>query len=289
MTGKIVKVRPAMTTEFDDVAAFCAGRGKDAKTREIKRRRRHWLQEMAPHGLKVILAIEPRPPRFIDFGGERVSRDELTLLADGLVVGLLEYVPIEETLYPVEGRGYLFVDCLWVMRPYVGRGIGRALMDGVIRHARGNDSGVATVAWRGAVPADDWSYMPAAFFRSFGFDAVDEEGDRVLMAVSYGARGKPALVPPRPFEYDGVTFLCHPSCPASLWAAETVRGIPGRVEAGNVKIVEVEGREGSRRFGALFGVCVEGRVTVNRLAFASDVEDGLKRRESDRSTNGADP
>jgi GNAT superfamily N-acetyltransferase len=289
LTGKIVKVRAAMTTEFDDVAAFCAGRGKDAKTREIKRRRRHWLQEMAPRGLKVILAIEPRPPRAIDFGGERVSRDELTLLADGLVVGLLEYVPIEETLYPVEGRGYLFVDCLWVMRPYVGRGVGRALMDGVIRHARGNDSGVATVAWRGADPAHDWSYMPAAFFRSFGFDAVDEEGDRVLMAVSYGARGKPALVPLRPFEYDGVTFLCHPSCPASLWAAETVRGIPGRVEAGNVKIVEVEDREDSRRYGALFGVCVEGRVTVNRLAFANDVEDGLKRRESDRSTDGAGP
>jgi GNAT superfamily N-acetyltransferase len=289
LTGKIVKVRPAMPTEVDDVAAFCAGRGKDAKTREIKRRRRHWLQEMAPRGLKVILAIEPRPPRFIDFGDERVSRDELTLLADGLVVGLLEYVPIEETLYPVEGKGYLFVDCLWVMRPYVGRGVGRALMDGVIRHARGNDSGIATVAWRGADPADDWPYMPAAFFSSFGFEAVDEEGDRVLMAVSYGARGKPALVAPRPLEYDGVTFLCHPSCPASLWAAETVRGIPDRVEAGKVEIVEVEGREGSRRYGALFGVCVGGRVAVNRLAFASDVEDGLKRRESDRSTDGADP
>jgi GNAT superfamily N-acetyltransferase len=268
-----------MPTEFDDVAAFCAGRGKDAKTREIKRRRRHWLQEMAPRGLTVLLAIETRPPRSIDFAGERVNRDELTLLADGLAVGLLECVPIEETLYPVEGHGYLFVDCLWVLPPYVGRGVGGALMEGVIRRARSGGSGVAAVAWRGADPADDWSYMPTAFFRSFGFEAVDDEGDRVLMAVSYGAREKPALVPPRLCEEDGVTILCHPSCPASLWAAEEIRGIAGGVGAGKVNIVEVEGREGSRRCGALFGLCVEGRVAINRLTFASDVQDEIKRRK----------
>jgi len=108
-------VRRAAPAEFDEVAAFCAGRGRDAKTREIKRRRRYWLEEMAPRGLTVLLALDPKPPRFLEFDGERVNSDELTLFADGLAVGLLEYVPIEETLYPVEGRGSLFVDCLWVI------------------------------------------------------------------------------------------------------------------------------------------------------------------------------
>jgi GNAT superfamily N-acetyltransferase len=276
LTGKIVKVRSAMATEFDDVAAFCAGRGTDGKAREIRRRRRYWLQEMAPRGLTVLLAVDPRPPRFVDFGGERVSRDELTVLIDGLVVGILEYVPIEETLYPVEGRGYLFVDCLWVMPPYVNRGVGRALMDGVVRRARGSGSGVVTVAWRGANPANDWPYMPAAFFRSFGFDAVEEEGD---------TREPPTLVPSSAREEEGITFLCGPSCPASLWAAEEVREISGEGEAARVKIVEVEGKESSHRVGALFGVCTGGRVVVNRLAFESDVEVELNRRESDRSTD----
>jgi GNAT superfamily N-acetyltransferase len=273
-----------MPAEFDEVAAFCAGRGKDRKTREIKRRRRYWLQEMAPRGLKILLAVDPRPPRFVDLDGERIGRDELTLLADGLVVASLEYVPIEETLYPVEGSEYLFLDCLWVTPPYAGRGVGRALMNALVREARARGTGAATIAWRGAQPAEGWSYMPASFFRTFGFAVADEDGDRVLMAVSYGARGKPSFSAPEPLPYEGVVFLCHPSCPASLWAAEELaREATTLGEARDVKFVEVEGREGARRCGALFGVGVDGRVVVNRLAFPGDVAVATKRGAGDRS------
>jgi ribosomal protein S18 acetylase RimI-like enzyme len=276
----VLRVRRAQPTEFDDIAAFCAGRGKDPTTRAIKRRRRQWLQEMESRGLKILVALESGRRRHIDFGGERVSRDELTLLADGLVVGILEYLPIEETLYPVEGRGYFFVDCIWVLPPFTGSGVGRALMEGVIRSARQAEGGVATVAWRGANPADDWPYMPEGFFRRFGFEAVEEDGNRVLMAVSYGLRERPHFAPVPRLEDESVTFLCHPSCPASMWAAEEVREIAAQAE--ETKIVEVEGRKGARRYGALFGVCAGGRVAVNRLASADDLTAELERRRRDR-------
>ncbi len=280
MRTRITKVRRAAPAEFDEVAAFCAGRGRDAKTREIKRRRRYWLEEMAPRGLTVLLALDPKPPRFLDFDGERVSCDELTLFADGLAVGLLEYVPIHETLYPVEGRDYLFVDCLWVIPPYRRRGAARALTEGVIREARARNAGVATIAWRGKGPSEKPSFMPATFFRSFGFDAVDEDGDRVLMAITYGSAEKPSFLKAESSEGEGVEFLCHRSCPASLWAAaELAREAAEAGKADAVRMVEAEGRKGVRRYGALFGVRVDGRVVVNRLASRGDVARVLEKGE----------
>lgn len=275
-----------MPTEWDEVAAFCAGRGKDPKTREIKRRRRHWLEEAAPGGLTVLLALDPAPPREVDYDGERVRPEELTLLADGLVVGLLEYVPVERALYPVEGERCWFVDCLWVIPPYLGRGVGTALMREVIRRARAQNVGVAVLGWRGERPAPDWAYMPAAFFRSFGFDVVAEDGERVLMAVDFDGGGAVRLVVAPPRETEGVEFLCHPSCPASLWGAEQLRG--GEPLGGDVPvtIVEVADGEEARRYGAPFGVCRDGRLVVKRFAFRGDVERVVRKGNEHRATDG---
>jgi hypothetical protein len=105
--------------------------------------------------------------------------------------------------------------------------------------------------------------MPAPFFRTFGFDVVDEDGDRVLMAVNYGAAAPPRLAKPAAAEGSGIELLCHPSCPASLWAA-------AEAPAG-VAVVEVEGAEAARRCGVLFGLRVDGRLVLNRLALPADL------------------
>ncbi len=284
MPAKRVKVRAAAPVEFGEVAAFCAGREHDDATREIRRRRERWLADAAAGGLGILVALDGDAPPFLTSGAERLARDELTSLVDGLVVGLLQYSFIEETLHPVTGEGYLVLDCLWVLPPYLGCGVGRALMNGVIREARAQRAGVAVVAYRGASPFPTWAHMPEAFFRRFGFEAVAAEADRVLMAVNYGAAGKPAFVPAAARAASGTEYLCHPCCPASLWgAAEVKRQIAERGLA-RVSTREVASRDEVRSLGALWGVCQDGRVVVNRLAFWRDVARVLGLKEEDGVT-----
>jgi GNAT superfamily N-acetyltransferase len=284
LTGKPIRIRAAALGELDEVAAFCAGRDHDPVTRDIKRRRRQWLEEMAGHGLGLVIAVDPTPPAVVTWGNEKVAREELTLLADGLVVGLLQYAPVEVTWYPVDGDGYLFVECLWVEPGYTGRGVGRGLLTAVIREARRVESGVAVIAWRGASPAASWAYMPATFFRNNGFEIVAADGDRVLMAVSYGAKTKPRLLPAAEVPETGWTLLSHPGCPASRWAvleAEQAAAASGAALA----VAAARTRAEARARGALFGVCRDGKVVLNRLASAEEIKKALGLGGDDSSTD----
>lgn len=142
--------------------------------------RKRWLHDMAGKGLWVAVA----------FG------------ADGEKQGLAECVPIEWAAEPVSGDGSLFINCLWVLPRYWRTGVGRALMEYVIARAANDGSGrgaggVTVLAYE----KDRWfgyfSYMPAGFFRRFGFSEVDRDGSRVLLYLDLGGAHSPSLLRPR--------------------------------------------------------------------------------------------
>lgn len=284
MTEKAIKVRRAVFSELDELAAFCAGREYDPTTRDLKRGRRQWLEAMMGRGLKLLVAIDPTPPAVVEVGDERIAREELSLLADGLVVGILEYAAAEISWYPIDGDGYLCVDCLWVIPGYTGRGIGRALLNGVIREARRMESGVAVIAWRGPNPVSTWAYMPAPFFRASGFEVVDEDGDRVLMAVSYGLKTRPRLRAVTCESSLPWALYCSSCCPASRWAA--LEAEKAAAEAGReLEVVTVKTREEIQARGFIYGLGHSGTLLLNRLVFRADLVKAFGSGEDDSATD----
>ncbi len=211
---------------------------------------RRWLTEMAAHGLWLAVAAGPR-------GGKR---------------GLIECAPIRFAPDPVAGRGSLFINCLWVVPSAWGKGEARALVEHAVGRAK-REGGLTVLAYEG----DKWwgyfPYMPADFFRRFGFREVDRDGSRVLLHLDLGGGEEPRLfeVRERPAPLEGgrtdgravVEVLCNRHCP---WSGLMVDGIRRGVgNRGEVRVVETEGRAVAEEYGLTRGVCVNGRPVLRRL------------------------
>ena len=213
-----------------------------------------WLQRMAPSGLWVAVAF----------------------LSDGQKAGLIECVPIRRAAEPVEGGGGMFINCLWVLRQFSRQGAGSALLQYALDKA-GPDCGVSVLAYEGDRWFGYFSYMPARFFRRFGFVEVDRDGSRVLLHRGPGRKPIPRLMTPRlrtPAPSQAglpvVEVLTNSQCPWAGWMSHGViqglRRLP--VE---VRVVSTDNPDVVREYGLTRGVCVNGYPLVRRLASGREV------------------
>lgn len=255
-------------------------------------RRRAWLLRMADRGLRVAVAV-----------GD-----------DGEKRGLVEYVPIEWAAEPVRGHGSLFVNCLWVLPRYWKTGVGGALLEHVIalaRHASprapsttaptglpvppSNTAGVTLLGyerdrWFGYFP-----FMPAAFFKRWGFSEVDRDGTRVLLHLGVGGdwggrrpypdaqapSRAPSLMraPTRNVETGArhlVEVLFSSQCPWSGWMIDGVVRTLRHPEV-EVRLVNTDERGVVEEYGLTRGVCLDGRPLIKRLASGREVARAVAR------------
>lgn len=117
-----------------------------------------WLEKMRDKGLRVKLALDDK----------------------GVVGGMIQYVPIEESL--VDGQGLYFVLCIWVHGHRQGRGnfqkrgMGTALLEAAEKDARElGAKGMA--AWGMALPV----FMRASWFKKHGYRKADSESMQILL------------------------------------------------------------------------------------------------------------
>lgn len=281
--------------------------------------RKAWLQRMVDRGLRVAIAL-----------GE-----------EGEKQGLMEYVPIEWAAEPVNGEGCLFINCLWVLPRYWKTGVARALMEHVIARARDTldpppsppssslplpSSSPSSSPQSSPSPSapssphpyggitllgyerDKWfgyfPYMPARFFKRWGFSEVDRDGSRVLLHLDLGGTGRPSVRPdpgiggpsvrpdpggarrpslirPRtrrvvPATRHVVEVLHSSQCPWSGWMIDGAVRALGQFDV-EVRLVNTDERAVVQEYGLTRGVCVDGQPLIKRLASGREVARAVER------------
>ncbi len=174
-------------------------------------------------------------------------------------VGHIELIPIEHAPRPVEGLGWLVVDCIKVDPIARGKGIGRGLIEAAQEYAQGQGRGLAVLARR------QGPFMPAAFFQHMGFTVLESRDGEVLLAKELAAGGPLRLLPLRfqPRREPGrvtLDFVHCPQCPYSGWALMEVQKQIARWQAPvQLRVHQTDDRRAVAELGLAQGVFVNGR------------------------------
>jgi GNAT superfamily N-acetyltransferase len=146
-----------LSEEYKDLFCLCLQDWSD-DAKEAGPKRRQWVDHCQQHGLRAKLAVDD----------------------NGVVGGMIQYLPIEHSF--VDGSGLYMIHCIWVHGYKQGRGnfqkrgMGKALLAAAEEDARQRGAkGVA--AWGVWLPF----WMKASWFKKHGYHKADRQGISVLL------------------------------------------------------------------------------------------------------------
>jgi len=214
------------------------------QAREAGDRRARWVEDSLARGLRAKLAIDER----------------------GVVGGMIQYLPIEQST--VNGSGLYFIPCIWVHGHPQGRGnfqrhgMGCALLEAAEADARRlGAKGMA--AWGLWLPI----WMRASWFRRHGYRNADRQGVAMLMWKPFSDDARPPrwyprgkkLPDPVPGKVNVVAFV-NGWCMAMNLVAERARRAAGDLGEG-VVYREINTTEASAiaRWGFSDALFVDGK------------------------------
>jgi GNAT superfamily N-acetyltransferase len=91
------------------------------------------------------------------------------LIFDGDIVGQIEYAPARFSGYPISDDNIVVMNCIWVLRKAKGHGLGRMLVEDMVR-SEGNTANFATIALE-----NHWSpWFKKSHMEKLGFKPVDK-------------------------------------------------------------------------------------------------------------------
>ena len=114
-----MEIRELEINELDYAVLPCVDPGFRRTMKQGINLRAEFLKRMKKDGLSVLVAFEDmgKRERIAYPGVGKVRLKDLALMGK-IPAGLIEYVPIEKTIFPVKGENLAFIHCIWVIPPF---------------------------------------------------------------------------------------------------------------------------------------------------------------------------
>ena len=288
-----MQVHDILPDELDYVSAVCLDPSIPAKWREAMAPcmncRKEWLREMMKRGLRISVALAKPETAIKSLTSKNVKFKSMTVRGN-FPQGLVEYVPIEHTVEPVKGEDSLFINCMWVVPPFWNKGVATALVQTVIEKAKAYGS-ASVLAYEGDKWFGYFPYMPADFFRKFGFKEVDRDGTRVLLKLGKGK--SPRIVrlktkPTREVEQTAVTIFYNSQCPWSGWMMNRAKQKLATYDV-QLNIINTDDRKTTEKYGMSRGIMVNGIPKIKRMVSWKEVESLLVQLKIPKKRDAKNP
>ncbi len=276
-----MEIRELKADELDYAVLPCVDSGFRKTLKQGMDLRKKFLKKMKRQGIVLLVAFENLGmEKRIDYPGVgQVKVKDLS--KNGKVpIGLIEYVPIEKTIFPVTGKDIAFVHCIWVIPPFWRKGVARALMENFLTRTS-HLSGGAVIAYEKESWWGFFDYMPKWFFSKFGFKEVEKKGKAVLMFRNSGRAQPPEFISSQPGpdiqqKKTKVDYFWSTQCPYSWWVGKLLDKKFGKSSKFELKLINTDKRKIVQKIGLTFGMKMNGKTIFDRMPSWDEVNQSLK-------------
>jgi GNAT superfamily N-acetyltransferase len=284
-----LEIKKVTNKELIYIPAICLDPsvGKDGK--EIMSiamdKRMEWIKQMMKKGLELFIALEEPRDEILNYKwvGKINHRD--LAINDKVPMGLLESIPIEYALEPIVGKDMLFINCMWILPPFWGQGVGNALLTTFTKSAK--KVGAASVI---AYDKERWfgttiEYMPMNFFKKNNFIEVDREGGRVLMLLDFKSSNPPKFLNSNPnLERKSqklyINLFCNDQCPWSTFMLNEFQEGIKSCENIEFNIIKTNKKKTIEKFGISRGVILDDNPVFKRMVTWEQVKQEIDKLKS---------
>jgi len=225
---------------------------------------------------KTFVALQPPKNETINYKwAGKVLHSDLAV-GNFVPMGLLESIPIEFALEPIEGENCLFINCIWILPPFWKKGVGKALMERFIKNAK-KVGGASVLAYEG----EKWfgttiKYMPSNFFQKFAFKEVDRDESRVLLYLDLGSNNPPNLmktqIPELDLKKNKLTLFVNNQCPWNCFMIDDIKTNIKKYQNIQLNLVNTDSKGVIKEYGISRGIMINGKPLIKRMASWSEIK-----------------